>query len=101
MRWATVLCLAKVYNHQTVPYFNLGGSFMISKKYMMDCVYDQLAIDYNCAPDDFLKDGLIFTEARENKERRPFPWVTPRLEMITMGHSVVINATGDILPLVR
>jgi GNAT superfamily N-acetyltransferase len=71
---------------------------MINKKYMMDCVYHQLAIDYNCSPDDFLKDGLIFTKASENKDRRPFPWVTPRLELITMGQSVVINASGDILP---
>ena len=74
---------------------------MIDKKTMMDCVYNQLAIDYNCSPNDFLKDGFIFTEAKENEGRRPFPWVTPRLEMITMGHSVVINASGDVLPYVR
>jgi hypothetical protein len=30
-------------------------------------VYHQLAIDYNCSSDDFLKDGFIFTEAREYK----------------------------------
>lgn len=74
---------------------------MINKKHMMDCVYQQLAIDYNCSPDDFLKDGLIFTEAKENKDRRPFPWRTPRLEMVTMGNSVVINASGDVLPYVK
>lgn len=74
---------------------------MISKEHMMDCVYHQLAIDYNCSPDDFRKDGLIFTHAFKNKDRRPFPWVTPRLEIITMGHSVVINATDDIMPFVR
>ncbi|MFL0249989.1 GNAT family N-acetyltransferase [Clostridium neuense] len=73
---------------------------MINKKIMMDCVYKQLAIDYNCSPDDFLKDGLIFTEAKQNEGRRPFPWITPRLEMITMGNSIVINASADILPLV-
>jgi Predicted acetyltransferase len=74
---------------------------MINKKTMMECVYNQLAIDYNCAPDDFQKDGLIFTEAIENEGRRPFPWLTPRLEMISMGNSVVINASADILPFVR
>lgn len=73
---------------------------MINKKIMMECVYKQLAIDYNCSPDDFLKEGLIFTEAKQNEGRRPFPWITPRLEMITMGNSVVINASTDILPLV-
>jgi hypothetical protein len=74
---------------------------MINKKDMMDCVYRQLAIDYNCSPDDFLKDGLIFTEARENEGRRPFPFITPRLEMISMGHSTIINVSYDILPYVR
>ncbi|WAG76421.1 GNAT family N-acetyltransferase [Clostridium estertheticum] len=74
---------------------------MINKKIMMDCVNNQLAIDYNCSPDDFLKDGLIFTKAREKEGRRPFPWVTPRLEMVTMGHGVVINASEDILPSIR
>lgn len=74
---------------------------MISKKNMMDCVYQQLAIDYNCSPDDFLKDGVIFTEAKENKDRRPFPWRTPRLEMVTMGNSVIINASGNALPYVQ
>jgi len=73
---------------------------MISKKNMMDCVYQQLAIDYNCSPGDFLKDGFIFTEAKQNEGRRPFPWITPRLEMVTMGNGVVINASTDILPLV-
>ena len=73
---------------------------MIDKKYMMNCVYNQLAIDYNCTPDDFLKEGLIFTEAKQIEGRRPYPWIIPRLEMITMGNSVVINASADILPLV-
>lgn len=73
---------------------------MINKRNMMDCVYNQLAIDYNCTPDDFLKDGLIFTEAKQNEGRRTFPWIIPRLEMITIGNGVVINASTDILPLV-
>jgi GNAT superfamily N-acetyltransferase len=74
---------------------------MINKKTMMDCVRKQLAIDYNCSPDDLLKDELIFTKAFKAKGRRPLPWVTPRLEMITMGNGVVINASEDILPRIR
>lgn len=74
---------------------------MIDKKNMMDLVYSQLAIDYNCSPDDFGKDGLIFTEAKENMGRRPFPWITPRLEIISFGNSVVINASADIMSNVR
>jgi GNAT superfamily N-acetyltransferase len=74
---------------------------MINKKIMMDSVLNQLAIDYSCSIDDFLKDGFIFTEARENEGRRAFPWFTPRLEMVTMGNGVVINASEDILPCIR
>ena len=70
----------------------------MDKKHMMDCVYKQLAIDYNCGPDDFLKGGLIFTEARENEGRRSFPFIAPRLEMISMGHGTIINVSSDILP---
>lgn len=73
---------------------------MINKRIMMDCVYNQLAIDYNCSPDDFLKEGFIFTEAKQKEGRRPFQWVTPRLAMVTMGNGIVINVSTDILPLI-
>jgi len=68
---------------------------------MMQLVYNQLAIDYNCSSQDFLKEGLIFTEAKELNGRRPYPFITPRLEMITFGNGVVVNASSDILPLVK
>lgn len=74
---------------------------MMDKKTMLECVRYQLAIDYNCSPDDFQKEGFIFTEAKQNEGRRPWPWITPRLEMITMGNSIIVNASTDILPLVR
>ncbi len=74
---------------------------MISKKNMLDCVYQQLAIDYNCSPDDFIKDCLIFTEANNIEGRRHFPFITPRLEMISFGLSTIINVSIDILPNIR
>jgi len=74
---------------------------MIDKEIMMNCVREQLAVDYNCSPDDFMKDGIFFTEAVQRKGRRNFPWRSPRIEMIAMGNSVVINASNDIMPLVR
>ena len=73
----------------------------MDKKNMMQLVYNQLAIDYNCSPQDFLKEGLIFTEAKELNGRRPYPFIAPRLEMITFGNGVVINASSDILSLVK
>jgi GNAT superfamily N-acetyltransferase len=73
----------------------------MDQQFMLDCVYKQLAIDYNCSPDDFLKDGLIFTEAIAQEGRRPFPWRSPRIEMIAMGRCAVINASSDVMPFVR
>ncbi len=72
----------------------------MNKKYMLDQVFKQLAIDYNCEPDDFMKNGLIFTKAKKLEGRRPYPFMTPRLEMISFGNSVVINASSDITPAV-
>lgn len=74
---------------------------MIDKTHMMDYVYNQLAIDYNCEPDDFLKDGLIFTNAKRIEGRRPYPFITPHLEMIAMGHGTIINVSTAILPYIR
>jgi len=79
----------------------LGGKLMIDKNHMMACVYEQLAIDYNCEPDDFLNDGLIFTEAKENEGRRPYPFIAPRLEMVTMGHGTIVNVSREVLPDIR
>ena len=37
----------------------------MNKQKMMSIVYNQLAIDYNCKPEDFNKDGVIFTIAEK------------------------------------
>jgi len=74
---------------------------VIDKEKMMDCVRKQLSLDYNCSPDDFLKEGLIFTKAIPLDGRRPFPFRSPRVEMVTMGNSVIVNASNDIMPYVR
>lgn len=73
----------------------------MNKKQMMELVFHQLAIDYNCSPDDFLKNEIIFTEAKELEGRRPYPFFTPRLELITFGNGMVINASSDILDKVK
>lgn len=39
----------------------------MTKQEMMNIVYNQLAVDYNCKPDDFNKDGVIFTYAKTNR----------------------------------
>lgn len=73
----------------------------MNKQEMMAIVYEQLAIDYNCKPEDFNKDGIIFTTAQKRNGRREMPFVTPRLEVITMGKSTIVNASNDIMPYVK
>lgn len=73
----------------------------MTKQEMMTIVYNQLAIDYNCKPEDFYKDGVVFTIAEKQNGRREMPFITPRLEIITMGKSIIINASRRIMPYVK
>ncbi len=73
----------------------------MNKQEMMAIVYAQLALDYNCEPEDFNKDGIIFTTAQKRNGRREMPFVTPRLEVITMGKSTIVNASNGIMPYVK
>jgi GNAT superfamily N-acetyltransferase len=68
---------------------------------MLEVVRKQLATDLNCSPDDFLREGFVFAEARENPGRRPYPRKARHLDMLTMGNAVIVSATPDILPYVK
>lgn len=69
----------------------------MNKQEMMTIVYSQLAIDYNCKPEDFNRDGVIFTIAEKQNGRREMPFITPRLEIITMGKSTIVNVSKNIM----
>ena len=73
----------------------------ITSSEMQHMVKSQLAIDLNCSPDDFSRDGIVFCEAKENPGRRPFPRGERHIEMYTMGNAVIVSATPDILPFLR
>ena len=62
---------------------------------------NQLSVDYNCTPDDFFKNGVIFTEAKRQEGRREMPFLEPRLEVITLGRSVIVNASKSIMSYVK
>ena len=68
---------------------------------ILTLVKAQLAIDLNCAPEDFGKDELVFCEAKENPGRRPFSRNESHIDMLTMGTGGVVSATPDILPYVK
>lgn len=69
----------------------------MTKREMMKIVCSQLAIDYNCKPEDFNKDGVIFTIAEKQEGRREMPFITHRLEIITMGKSAIVNVSKNMM----
>ena len=75
----------------------------MTKREMLSVVQSQLATDLNCTPDDLNgeKDSFLFTEARDNPGRRPFPRGKQHFEMLSMGKTIVISATLDILNIVK
>ncbi len=68
-----------------------------SKSDMREIVRRQLAIDMNCEPGDFIREGLTLCEARLNGGRRPFERQTPYLEAATMGTGIVVSADDWLL----
>jgi len=74
---------------------------MITKLNFIEIARKQLAIDLNCSPSDFDRDGFVFCEAKENKGRRPFPRGERHFEMYTMGKAIIVSATPDVLSYVK
>jgi len=70
---------------------------------MLCIVQSQLATDLNCTPDDLngVKDSIIFTQTRDNPGRRPFPRSEQHFEMLSMGRTIVVSASSDILAIVK
>lgn len=68
---------------------------------IIEIVKNQLAIDYNCSPEDFLKNDIIFTKAKKLPGRRALPFRTPRCEMISTGNGVIVNASEDVFAFVK
>lgn len=69
----------------------------LDKDTMLEIVRNQLALDMNCDPQDFINDGIVFCEAKLNEGRRKFDRQTPYLEITTMGKGIVVCADADIL----
>jgi GNAT superfamily N-acetyltransferase len=70
---------------------------------MLHIVQSQLAIDLNCTVDDINgeKDKIVFVEARNNPKRRPFPRNEQCFEMLSMGKSIIVSASPDILEIAK
>ena len=75
----------------------------MTKQAMLAAVQAQLAIDLNCTVDDLNgeQDRIIFTRAKENPGRRPFPRGERHFEILTMGRAIIVSASPEILAIVR
>ena len=75
----------------------------MTKHEMLHIVKSQLATDMNCYLDDlnYDTDSFIFTLTRNNPGRRPFPRSEQHFEMLSMGMSIVVSASRDILDIVE
>jgi RimJ/RimL family protein N-acetyltransferase len=75
----------------------------MTQEALLHIVQSQLAIDMNCTIDDLNgeKDSILFTQARENPGRRPFPRGERHFEMLSMGRAIIVSASPDILAIVQ
>ena len=70
---------------------------------MLQVVQAQLAIDLNCTVADLNgeTDSFVFTLAKDNPGRRPFARSEQHFDMLTMGRSIVVSTTPELMPLVK
>jgi hypothetical protein len=70
---------------------------------MMRIVQSQLATDLNCTINDLNgeKDSFVFIQAQDNPGRRPFPRIKQHFDMLSMGKSIIVSASPDILQVVK
>lgn len=66
---------------------------------MIEIVQSQLAVDLNCTVEDLngKKDEFVFRKAADNLGRRPFPRGEHHFEMLSLGKSIIISASSEIL----
>lgn len=63
----------------------------------------QLATDLNCTVDELCgeKDSFVFVRTADNAGRRPFPRGEHHFETLTMGNSIVVSATPELMSLAK
>lgn len=61
----------------------------------------QLSIDFNCAPEDFLKTENILTESAANEGRRFYSEEKFFFQMVTLGGNAIISADKRLHPFLR
>lgn len=65
----------------------------MNKKYIEETVRSYLSNELNCSPHDLDKGGTVFIE--NNRKKFPF------LKICTMGQTVIISASGTLIPKIQ
>ena len=73
-------------------------SFNLHKKEIEEIIKNQLALEFNCSPQDFDKGENIITTAYQHPNRRMFSDKPFFLQMATLGKNTVISADETIHP---
>ena len=70
---------------------------------ILSLVQSQLAIDLNCTTADLNSEPgtIIFTTARDHPNRRPFPRGEQHFEILSMGKSIVVCASPELLAVIQ
>ena len=79
----------------------MGETVVLDKAEMLRTVREQLALDMNCCPEDFRRDGIVFCEAVPNMGIWLDERQKPHLRAATMGRGIVVCADMEILEKVR
>ena len=64
----------------------------MDKKFIEQTLFRQLALDYNCNEEDFLKEQVLVTERKNIPGRRAYQPEPPELSLVTTGKTLVIMA---------
>ena len=70
----------------------------MTEKQILDTIRKQLSYEFNCSPEDFLKEENVITKTILHEKRRRFSEKEFFLQMATFGNNAVISADERIHP---
>lgn len=74
---------------------------MFTKEQIRKELLNQLAIDYNCKPEDFDSGENVLTLSAKNKGRREYSDNAPFFSMVTLGQNAIISADEKLHPFLK
>lgn len=73
----------------------------MTNQQILQIALEQSACDYNCAPEDFLKNENVAVISRENPRARKYLKLPLSCDLTSYGNNIVAQGREDLLPLIR